>query len=75
MRLTPAAPAFFVVPYKDEVLGGKYFVRAGESVCVALEVLQRDSTVFGADAEEFRPERSLRDGKLTEDFDEFAWKP
>ncbi|KAJ4422997.1 hypothetical protein N0V82_002391 [Gnomoniopsis sp. IMI 355080] len=75
MRLSPAAPAFFVVPYQDEILGGKYLVRAGESVCVALEVLQRDKTVYGADADEFRPERWMRDGRLLDDFDEFAWKP
>lgn len=73
LRLAPTAPAFFVTPYKDEVIGGKYLVRQGESLCVALEVLQRDEAVYGSDAAEFRPERMLDENfrKL----DEFAWKP
>ncbi|KAJ0123076.1 NADPH cytochrome P450 [Diaporthe amygdali] len=74
MRLAPTAPAFFVTAYKDETLGGgKYLVHKGESLCIALEVLQRDERFYGSDATEFRPERMLNEE--FEKLDEYAFKP
>ncbi|WQF87994.1 Putative Flavoprotein-like superfamily [Colletotrichum destructivum] len=74
LRLVPTAPAFFVTPKRDEIIGGKYFVKQGESLCVALEVLQRDPETYGDDAAEFRPERMLQPG-ASDNIDAFAWKP
>lgn len=72
MRLAPTAPAFFVTAYKDETLGGgKYLVHKGESLCIALEVLQRDERFYGSDATEFRPERMLNEE--FEKLDEYAF--
>ncbi|KAK1979270.1 NADPH cytochrome P450 [Colletotrichum cereale] len=74
LRLVPTAPAFFVTPKRDEIIGGKYLVKQGESLCVALEVLQRDPEAYGDDAAEFRPDRMLQPGGF-DSIDAFAWKP
>jgi cytochrome P450/NADPH-cytochrome P450 reductase len=60
-RLHPTAPGFSLTP-KDpngEILGGKYFVAKGESIFAVLRNIHRDPEVYGADAEDFRPERML----------------
>jgi cytochrome P450 / NADPH-cytochrome P450 reductase len=57
LRLWPTAPAFAVYPYKDEVLGGKYFLRAKSHIMLLLPMLHRDPAVWGDNAEIFDPDR------------------
>lgn len=73
LRLVPTAPTFFVTPYNDGILGGKYQYRKGDVLAPALEVIQRDTDHYGPDSHEFKPERMLRAdfAKLSE----FAFKP
>ncbi|GAB1212843.1 hypothetical protein ATERTT37_001992 [Aspergillus terreus] len=73
LRLMPTAPAFTVTPKKPEVLGGAWAIDAGQAVNVLLPVCLRDRSVFGPDADEFRPERMLEENfsKLPPN----SWKP
>ncbi|MFD4407621.1 cytochrome P450 [Nocardia sp. NPDC058499] len=61
LRLWPIAPGFFRAARQDTTLGG-YDISAGEWVFVLLLAVHRDTSVWGADAEEFRPDRWLEDG-------------
>jgi cytochrome P450/NADPH-cytochrome P450 reductase len=54
-----------------EVLPGGYHVEKGQAVIVLLHELHRDPAVWGADAEEFRPERFLEGRTYPPD----AYKP
>ncbi|HEX3467008.1 MAG TPA: cytochrome P450 [Candidatus Elarobacter sp.] len=56
LRLWPTAPAFALLPYKDEVIGGKYALKARSQVVVLLPALHRDRSVWGERAEIFDPE-------------------
>ncbi len=56
LRLWPTAPAFALLPYKDEVLGGKYAVKARSQIVVLLPALHRDRSVWGERAEIFDPD-------------------
>ncbi|HEV2740201.1 MAG TPA: cytochrome P450 [Candidatus Elarobacter sp.] len=56
LRLWPTAPAFALLPYKDEVIGGKYALKARAQVVVLLPALHRDPAVWGERAEIFDPE-------------------
>ncbi|PYH37028.1 bifunctional cytochrome P450/NADPH--P450 reductase [Aspergillus neoniger CBS 115656] len=73
LRLMPTAPGFAVTPKKTEVLGGKWMINAGQPVNVLLPACLRDQSVFGPDADEFRPERMLAENfsKLPPN----SWKP
>jgi cytochrome P450/NADPH-cytochrome P450 reductase len=80
LRLTPSAAALVVEPHptknhEDPVtLGnGKYSLEKGESIVVLLPKLHRDPEVYGADAEEFKPERMLDEN--FEKLPKHAWKP
>ncbi|KAH9850173.1 bifunctional P-450/NADPH-P450 reductase [Lenzites betulinus] len=74
LRLGPTAPARTVTPLEDTTLGGgKYFVEKGTSVIINTYNAQRDTAVWGEDAEKFRPERML-DGKF-EALPPNAWQP
>ncbi|HEX3549220.1 MAG TPA: cytochrome P450, partial [Candidatus Elarobacter sp.] len=55
LRLWPTAPAFALLPYRDEVLGGVYPVKARSQVIVLLPMLHRDATVWGERAGAFDP--------------------
>lgn len=63
LRLHPTAPAFSVQPLDNVagpvVLGGKYFLPPEATVIALLPKIGRDPTVFGADADEFKPERMM----------------
>ncbi|KAF5368048.1 hypothetical protein D9758_004509 [Tetrapyrgos nigripes] len=64
LRLAPAAPMRTVAPYEDTVIGGgKYFLPANTPCLIQTFTTQRDPAVWGADANEFRPERMM-DGKF-----------
>ncbi|NRB04093.1 MAG: cytochrome P450, partial [Rhodobacteraceae bacterium] len=56
LRLWPTAPAFSLSPYEDEVIGGKYKIKAGTFVTILVTMLHRDKTAWGENAEEFDPE-------------------
>ncbi|KAL2283798.1 hypothetical protein FJTKL_09583 [Diaporthe vaccinii] len=73
LRLMPTAVAFYVTPYKDETIGGKYLVHPGEAICLLLDPIHRDKAVWGDDADEWKPERMMQDK-----FDALppnSWKP
>ena len=65
LRLQPTAPAFAVRPLETVpgpvVIGGKYFLPPDASILAFLPRIGRDPVVFGADADEFRPERMYGD--------------
>jgi len=63
LRLHPPAGIIAVTPFEDEVIGGQYFVKKGNTTGLQIAFLHRDPLVWGEDAEEFRPERML-DGKF-----------
>lgn len=80
LRLKPTAPFIALHAHPDKnkedpvtLGGGKYFLHKNEPVILMLSKMQRDPKVYGADADEFRPERML-----DENFDRLpknAWKP
>ncbi|MCY9107479.1 bifunctional cytochrome P450/NADPH--P450 reductase [Bacillus atrophaeus] len=57
LRLYPTAPAFSVYAKEDTVLGGQYQISKGQPVSVLVPKLHRDQSVWGEEAEDFRPER------------------
>lgn len=59
LRLQPVGPALLLRPTSEgpTTLGGKYTVAPGQTVVALLQQVQRDPTIFGDDANEFRPER------------------
>ena len=61
LRLQPTAPAFTVSPNGEAgtVIGGKYWIEHGEPIVSVLHQAHRDPSVYGADADEWRPERML----------------
>ncbi|KAI8200960.1 Bifunctional cytochrome P450/NADPH--P450 reductase [Colletotrichum sp. SAR 10_65] len=71
LRLMPTAPGYYVTPFKDEIIGGQYLIKPGEALCVLLHTLHRDPAVWGADAEEFKPDRM----KNLDSIPKHAWKP
>lgn len=77
LRLQPTAPAFSVEPQETMpgpvVLAGKYHIPAGVSLIAVLPAIGRDPVVFGADANEFRPERMYGEEFLK--LPPNAWKP
>lgn len=76
MRLTPPLPVINVAPKKDEVVGGKYVVKAGELVIVLVGYSHLDQQVFGDDVNQFKPERMFDHefDKLNQEYPN-AWKP
>lgn len=73
LRLWPTAPAFSLSPYKDEVIGGKYKLKAGTFVTVLVPMLHRDVTAWGEKAEEFNPENFSKEALATRP--DSAYKP
>lgn len=71
LRLWPTAPAFSLYAKEDTLLGGKYPMKKGESVNVLIPKLHRDTSVWGEDVEEFRPERFEDPSKIPH----HAYKP
>ena len=59
LRLNPTAAAYSVRPKQDEVLGGKYFIKKGTPILNLLSACHRDISVYGEDADQFKPERML----------------
>ena len=61
LRLWPTAPAIGLYPYKDEVIGGEYRLKAGTFVTLLTLMLHRDPKVWGPDPEKFDPENFSRE--------------
>ncbi|KUJ15912.1 NADPH--cytochrome P450 reductase-like protein [Mollisia scopiformis] len=79
LRLTPTAP----IISKQLVAGctgsratlgnGKYAVEPTDKLMVLIGAMQRDPSVYGEDANEFRPERMM--GESFKNLPSAAWKP
>lgn len=62
LRLQPPAAAFMVRPLEEgQVLGGKYLLKSTETITILLHKVHRDPSVWGHDADEFKPERMTHD--------------
>jgi cytochrome P450 len=59
LRLWPSAPAFTRSPNADTVIGHRYRMRTQDWATVIIPLIHRDKSVWGVDAEEFRPDRFL----------------
>lgn len=57
LRLWPTAPAFSVFAKEDTTLDGEYEVEKGDTFTLLIPELHRDTSVWGEDAEAFKPER------------------
>ncbi|KAJ7882007.1 cytochrome P450 [Mycena olivaceomarginata] len=72
LRLYPTAPGRVASPLQDTTLdGGKFAVKKGDSILILVGPMQRDPSVWGKDAEQFRPERMLDFEALPPN----AWQP
>ncbi|TLD05201.1 uncharacterized protein PgNI_09177 [Pyricularia grisea] len=76
MRFNPPIPFLAREALTDTVVGGKYPVKAGLQFATLIELVQRDPAAYGADADEFKPERML-DGPFDERMKKFphCWMP
>lgn len=63
LRLYPTAPAIGLYPYRDEVIGGKYPLKAGTFVTLLTLMLHRDPSVWGPEPEKFDPENFSREAQ------------
>ncbi|KIM86528.1 hypothetical protein PILCRDRAFT_815766 [Piloderma croceum F 1598] len=74
LRLQPPATSRGVTALEDTVVGGgKYAIKAGVPLVVLSWVALKDPSVWGEDAEDFKPERMLN-GKF-EALPPNAWQP
>jgi cytochrome P450 / NADPH-cytochrome P450 reductase len=77
LRLNPPAPVISVTSRPEvsgpTVLGGQYTIPAGSPIIALLQKVGRDPTVYGEDAEEFKPERMC--GSNFNNLPPNAWKP
>jgi cytochrome P450/NADPH-cytochrome P450 reductase len=73
LRLWPTAPAFSLDPYKDEIVGGKYPLKAGTFITVLTLMLHRDPSVWGEEPEKFDPDRFERAREAARP--SYAYKP
>ena len=77
LRLSPTAPAFSVRPLSGSaepiIIGGKYHIPKDQIMVVLLSQLHRDPSVFGPDADLFRPERMY--GENFTKLPPNSWKP
>ncbi|MEV5650544.1 cytochrome P450 [Nocardia sp. NPDC052254] len=72
LRLCPPAPGYFRIARTDQNLGG-YRIPAGRAVFVLALAAQRDPEVWGADAEDFAPDRF--DSAALRDFPDRFFQP
>ncbi|HEY7975468.1 MAG TPA: cytochrome P450, partial [Ktedonobacterales bacterium] len=56
LRLWPTAPVFSRCPYQATTLGGRYAIAPDDVISILTPMLHRDTSVWGADAEQFNPD-------------------
>ena len=61
LRLHPASPVAFRIAVEQVVLPDGITIESGESVAIGVAEANRDPTVFGPDADEFDPFRTVPD--------------
>jgi cytochrome P450 len=59
LRFWPTAPIFTRSPNADTVIGDRYPMRTQDWATVLIPLIHRDPSVWGEDAQEFRPNRFL----------------
>ncbi|KAJ0339687.1 hypothetical protein KNSL1_011894 [Colletotrichum chrysophilum] len=76
LRFSAPIPGFGREAMKDEIIGGKYPVKAGEMIVANLAKSHFDPAVYGDDADEFKPERMLDENfdRLMKEFPN-CWAP
>ncbi|KAH6884403.1 cytochrome P450 [Thelonectria olida] len=76
LRLNATLPLFTLEAFEDTLLGGKYPVKAGETIVTVLPKSMSDPLVYGDDAREFIPERMFDDNfnRIQREFPN-CWKP
>ncbi|KAH8799804.1 cytochrome P450 [Xylogone sp. PMI_703] len=75
LRLNPPLPQLGLRPKGESptVIGGEYEVAAGQSIVNIMAKIHRDPSVYGEDAEDFKPERMLEEKFRA--LPPNAWKP
>jgi cytochrome P450 / NADPH-cytochrome P450 reductase len=74
LRLWPPAPAYGIMPLKDETIGGgKYKLRKGTFITILVTALHRDPSVWGPNPDAFNPENFSREAEAARPVN--AWKP
>ncbi|OSS43246.1 hypothetical protein B5807_12111 [Epicoccum nigrum] len=57
--LSPTVPSIALAAKEDTVLGGKYYIKASTPIVALFAAVHRGPSVYGSDAEDFRPEHML----------------
>jgi cytochrome P450/NADPH-cytochrome P450 reductase len=74
LRLWPPAPAYGIMPLKDETIGGgKYTLKKGTFITILVTALHRDPSVWGPNPDAFNPENFSREAEAARPVN--AWKP
>ena len=74
LRLWPPAPAYGIMPLKDEAIGGgKYKLKKGTFITILVTALHRDTSVWGPNPDAFNPENFSREAEAARPVN--AWKP
>jgi len=74
LRLWPPAPAYGIMPLKDESIGGgKYKLKKGTFITILVTALHRDPSVWGPNPDAFNPENFSREAEAARPVN--AWKP
>src|SRR6201989_1816995 len=74
LRMWPPAPAYGIMPLKDETIGGgKYKLKKGTFITILVTALHRDPSVWGPNPDAFNPENFSREAEAARPVN--AWKP
>jgi cytochrome P450/NADPH-cytochrome P450 reductase len=74
LRLWPPAPAYGIMPLKDETIGGgQYKLKKGTFITILATALHRDPSVWGPNPDAFNPENFSREAEAARPVN--AWKP
>ncbi|KAJ9468050.1 Cytochrome P450 704C1 [Diplonema papillatum] len=73
LRLHPSVPANEKMCTADFVLPSGIHVKKGDTLGWCVLAINRNPHYWGQDAEEFKPERWLEDGRITNKYDDFMY--
>src|SRR5579871_5110710 len=74
LRLWPPAPAYGIMPLKDETIGGgKYKLKKGTFITILVTALHRDPSVWGPNPDAFNPDNFSKEAEAARPIN--AWKP